>query len=583
SLPYYNKYKLHHAGLCTVRCGNCKRVSHMTRDFMDDVVLNTQRALVGNQPGIVCYECGRPRHFRKDYPKLRNQNRGTKNGNKTVNNEATTKAYAIRGGGANPDFNVVTGMFLLNNCYASMLFDSGADRSFMSSTFSALLDVAPSTLNTSYAVELTDGRISETNVVLRGCTMDWLAKYHAVIICDEKVVRIPYGDKVLIIRGADCDNRSKSKLNIISCTKTQKYIKKGCQVYLAQVTSKKADDKSEEKRLEDVLIVREFPKVFTEDFPGLPPARQVKFQIDLVPDAAPVARAPYQLAPAKMQELSTHRKEHEGHLKLVLKLLKEEELYAKFSKCEFWLSKVQFLSHVIDSEDIYVDPAKIESIKDWASPKTPTEIRQFLGLAEKEEAAFQLLKQKLCSALILALPEGSENFVVYCDALHKGLGAVLMQKEKVITYKELNMRQRRWLELLSDYDCEIRYHPGKANMILSAQLKARKEENFVTEDHGMINKLKPCADRTLCLNNQSWILCFGDLRALIMHESHKSKYSIHPGSDKMYQDLKKLYWWPNMKAKIATYVSKCLTCATVKVEYQKSSGLLVQPEILQWK
>ncbi|GJR43974.1 retrotransposon protein, putative, ty3-gypsy subclass [Tanacetum coccineum] len=642
--------------------------------------------------------------------------------------------------------------------------------------------------------ELADGRISETNIVLRGCTlgllghpfdidlmpvelgsfdviigMDWLAKYHALIVCDEKVVRIPYGNEVLIIRGDSCDGGS--KLNIISCTKTQKYIEKGCQVYLAQVTSKKAEDKSEEKRLEDVPIVREFPEVFPEDLPGLPPARQVEFQIDLVPGAAPVARAPYRLAPAEMQELSTQlqelsdrgfirpssspwgapvlfvkkkdgsfrmcidyrelnkltvknryplpriddlfdqlqgsrvyskidlrsgyhqlrvreedisktafrtryghyefqvmpfgltnapavfmdlmnrvckpyldrfvivfiddiliysksRKEHEGHLKLILNLLKKEELYAKFSKCEFWLSKVQFLGHVIDSEGIHVDPAKIEAIKDWASPKTPTEIRQFLGLAgyyrrfiegfskiarpmtkltqksvkfewgEKAEAAFQLLKQKLCSAPILALPEGSENFVVYCDASHKGLGAVLMQREKVIAYasrqlkslqhildqKELNMRQRCWLELLSDYDCEIRYHPGKANVILNAQLEARKEENFINEDlRGMINKLEPRADGTLCLNNRSWIPCLGDLRALIMHESHKSKYSIHPGSDKMYQDLKKLYWWPNMKAEIATYVSKCLTCAKVKIEYHKPSGSLVQPEFPQWK
>ncbi|GJX71595.1 putative reverse transcriptase domain-containing protein [Tanacetum coccineum] len=338
---------------------------------------------------------------------------------------------------------------------------------------------------------------------------------------------------------------------------------------------------------------------------------------------------------------SKSRKEHEGHLRLILKLLKEEKLYAKFSKCEFWLSKIQFLGHVIDSEGIHVDPAKIKSIKDWESPKTPTEISQFLGLAgyyrrfikgfskiarpmtkltqksvkfdlgEKAEAAFQLLKQKLCSVPILALPEGSENFMVYCDASHKGLGAVLMQKEKVIAYtsrqlrvheknytthdlelsvvvfalkmwrhylygtkcvvftdhkslqhildqKELNMRQRRWLELLSDYDCEIRYHPGK---ILSAQSKAKKEENFINKDlHGMINK-QPPADRTLCLNNRSWIPRFGDLRALIMHESHKSKYSIHPGSDKMYQDLKMLYWWPNMKAEITTYVNKCLTCA----------------------
>ncbi|GJZ79584.1 putative reverse transcriptase domain-containing protein [Tanacetum coccineum] len=260
-------------------------------------------AAVGNQPGIVCYECGRPGHFRKDCPKLRNQNRGNhtrnKSGNKTGNqtggNEATTRAYAIGGGGTNPDSNVVTGTFLLNNCYASMLFDLGTNMSFVLSTFSDLLDVAPSTLDTSYAVELADGGISETNVVLRGCTlgllghpfdidlmpvelgnfdviigMDWLAKYHALIVCDEKVVCIPYGDEMLIIQGDDCNGRS--RLNIISCTKTHKYIQKGCQVYLAQVTSKKIEDKSEEKRIEAVPIVREFPEVFLEDLPGLPPA-----------------------------------------------------------------------------------------------------------------------------------------------------------------------------------------------------------------------------------------------------------------------------------------------------------------------
>ncbi|GJU63510.1 putative reverse transcriptase domain-containing protein [Tanacetum coccineum] len=364
---------------------------------------------------------------------------------------------------------------------------------------------------------------------------------------------------------------------------------------------------------------------------------------------------------------SKSKKEHEEHLKLILELLKKEELYAKFSKCEFWIPKVQFLGHVIDSEGIHVDPAKIESIKDWTSPKSPTEIRQFLGLAgyyrrfiegfskiakpmtkltqkkvkfewgDKQEAAFQLLKQKLCSAPILALPEGSEDFIAYCDASKKGLGAVLMQREKVISYasrqlkiheknytthdlelgavvfalkiwrhylygtkctvftdhkslqhildqKELNMRQRRWLELLSDYDCDIRYHPGKANVvadalsrkerepplrvralvmtisldlpkqILNAQTEARKPENIKSEDVGGMlvenakfpeaireQKLEPRADGTLCLNGRSWLPCYGDLRTVIMHESHKSKYSIHPGSDKMYQDMKKLY------------------------------------------
>ncbi|GJS95240.1 putative reverse transcriptase domain-containing protein [Tanacetum coccineum] len=406
---------------------------------------------------------------------------------------------------------------------------------------------------------------------------------------------------------------------------------------------------------------------------------------------------------------SKSKKEHVEHLKLILKLLKKEQLYAKFSKCEFWIPKVHFLGHVIDSQGIHVDPAKIESIKDWASPKSATEIRQFLGLAgyyrrfiegfskiakpmtkltqkkikfdwsDKAEAAFQLIKHKLCSAPILALPEGNEDFIAYCDASIKGLGAVLMQREKVIAYasrqlklheknytthdlelgavvfalkiwrhylygtkctvftdhkslqhildqKELNMRQRRWLELLSDYDCEIRYHPGKANVvadalsrkerikplrvralvmtigldlpkrILEAQIEARKPENLKSEDVGGMlienskdpekprkEKLEPRADGTLCLNNRSWLPRYGDLRTLIMHESHKSKYSVHPGSDKMYQDMKQLYWWPNMKADIATYVSKCLTCLRVKAEHQKPSGLLVQPAIPQWK
>ncbi|GJR42042.1 putative reverse transcriptase domain-containing protein [Tanacetum coccineum] len=240
--------------------------------------------------------------------------------------------------------------------------------------------------------------------------------------------------------------------------------------------------------------------------------------------------------------MNQSRKEHEGYLKLILRLLKKEELYVKFSKC---------FSKIIRPMMKLIQ----KSVKfDWR---------------EKEEATFQLLKQKLCSAPILVLPEGSENFVVHeknytthdlelgvvVFALKMwrhylyGMKFVVLTDHKslqhILDQKELNMRQRRWLELLSDYDYKIRYHPGKANVILSAQSKARKEENFINED---------------------------------LHE-----YSIHPGSDKMYQDMKKLYWWPNMKAEIATYVSKCLTCAKVKVEYQKSSSLLVQTETPQWK
>ncbi|GJR02414.1 putative reverse transcriptase domain-containing protein [Tanacetum coccineum] len=319
-------------------------------------------------------------------------------------------------------------------------------------------------------------------------------------------------------------NGRESRLTVISCSKAQEYMAKGCQVFLAQISAKKEEDKSEGQQIKDVPIVQDFPEVFPEDLPGLPPARPVEFQIDLIPGAAPVARAPYRLAPSEMKELSEQLQElfDKGFIRpssspwgaSVLFVKKKDgsfrmcidyrELNKLTVKNRYPLPRIDDLFDQLQGSSIYskidlrsgyhqlrvreqdipktafrtrgihVDPAKIESIKDWASPKTPTEICQFLGLAGYYR-----------SALILALPEGREDFVVYCDASHKGLGVVLMQREKVIAYasrqlkvheknytthdlelgsvKELNMRQRRWLELLSDYDCDIRYHPGKAN------------------------------------------------------------------------------------------------------------------------
>ncbi|GJU66954.1 putative reverse transcriptase domain-containing protein [Tanacetum coccineum] len=615
-------------------------------------------------------------HYRSDCPMLKDQNRGNKAGNKNEVGKARGKAYVLGGGDANPDSNVVNGTFLLNNHYAFILFDLGANRSFISTTFSTLLDITPETFYVSYAVELADKRISETNTVLRGCTfgllghpfnidlmpvelgsfdtiigMDWLANHHAMIVCDEKVVRIPYGDEVLIVQGDGGSRREKLKLSIISCTKTHKYVERGCLIFLAQVTKKKIENELEEKRLEDVPTVwnflemcidyRELNQLTVKNRYPLPriddlfdqlQGSRVYYKIDLrsgyhqlrvreedIPKTVFKTRYShyeFQVMPFGLTNALASKEEHAEHLKLILELLKKEELAFTWTRLRLSQSRI---GH---------------------RPKTPTEIRQFLRLAgyyrrfiegfsknakpmtklteknvkfdwsETAEAAFQRLKQKLCSAPILALPEGNENFVVYCDASRKGLGAVLMQREKVIAYasrqlkihkknyttydlelgavhildkKELNMRQRKWLELLSDYDCEIRYHPGKANVvadalirkerlkplrvralvltislnlpvqILEAQVKVRKEENYGTEDLcGMVKKVEPHADGTLCLNRRSWIPCRGNLRELIMHESHKSKYSVRTGSDKMYQDLKKLYWWPNMKAEIAT-------------------------------
>ncbi|GKD74359.1 putative reverse transcriptase domain-containing protein [Tanacetum coccineum] len=272
-LPLCNKCKFHHEGSCTVRCRKCNKVGHFTQDCKaTNSTTSTQRGQVVNQRVVTCCECERQGHYRNDCPKLKDQNHGNKIGNKNGIGESRGKAYVLGGGDANPDSNVVTGTFLLNNHYDSVLFDLGADRSFMSTTFSTLLDIIPDTLDVSYAVELADERISKTNTVLRGCTlgllghpfnidlmpvelvsfdviigMDWLANHHAVIVCDEKIVRIPYGDEVLIVQGDRSGKGKKSKLSTISCTKTQKYIKKGCLIFLAQITKKKTEDKSKEK------------------------------------------------------------------------------------------------------------------------------------------------------------------------------------------------------------------------------------------------------------------------------------------------------------------------------------------------
>nr|GFA03549.1 putative reverse transcriptase domain-containing protein [Tanacetum cinerariifolium] len=611
--PLCQRCTLHHTEPCTIRCRVCNKVGHLTKNC-----IHKGPATGSNlQPvSVICHACGEKGHYQSQCSK--------------TNINANERTYMLRDKNAHQDPNVVTGTFLLNHRPAKTLFDLGADRSFVSISFDYMLNIPSMTLDTTYNIEMADENLISTNTVIQGGTltllnqpfeiilmpikldgfdvvigMDWLSKYHAKIICDEKIVHIPIDDETLIIQ--------------------------------------------DEKRLENIHVVREFPDVFPEELPGLPSVRQVEFQIDLIPGATHVARTPYRLAPSKMQELSNqlqeladrgfirpsssvyskidlrsryhqlrvrdedipktafytryghyefqvmpfgltnspvvfmdlmnrvcepylnkfvlvfiddiiiyshNKEEHANHLKIILELLRNEKLYAKFSKCDFWIRTVQFLGHLIDSQGLHVDPAKIEAVKNWASPTTSTEIRQFLGLTgyyrrfikdfakiaksltlltqkdkkfvwgEDQEMAFQILKHKLCEASILALPEGNDDFVVYCDASIQCLGAVLMQREKVIAYasrqlkpheenytthdlelravvfalkilrhylygtkcivfidhkslhhvlnqKELNMRQRRWLELLADYDCEIRYHHGKANVVADALSRKR--------------------------------------------------------------------------------------------------------------
>ncbi|GKB34326.1 putative reverse transcriptase domain-containing protein, partial [Tanacetum coccineum] len=300
SKPLCSKCNYHHDGQCAPKCHKCNRVGHLAHDYRSTVnanIANNQRGTrVGQKP--TCYECGAQGHFKRDCLKLKNNNHGNQGGN----GNAPAKVYAVGRAGTNLDSNIVTGTFLLNNRYAYVLFDTGADRSFVSTAFSSQIDITPSTLDHYYDVELADGRIIGLNAIIRGCTlnflnhlfnidlmpvelgsfdviigMDWLAKYQALIVCAEKIVRIPWRNETLIVRGYGSDRGNKTCLNIISCTKTQKYFLKGCPIFLAHVTTKETKDKLEKQRLEDVPIVQNFPEVFLEDLSGLPPTRQVEF------------------------------------------------------------------------------------------------------------------------------------------------------------------------------------------------------------------------------------------------------------------------------------------------------------------
>ncbi|GJW95577.1 putative reverse transcriptase domain-containing protein [Tanacetum coccineum] len=269
------------------------------------VLLMPTLLITKGELGPTCYECGAQGHFKRKCSKLKNNNN---RGNPVGNVNALAKVYALGHTGTNPYSNVVTGMFLLNNRYASILFDTGADRSFVSTAFSSQIDIIPTTLDHYYDVELAYERIIGLNTILMSYTLNILNHPFNIDLMP-KIVRIPWGNENLIVHGDGSNWGNEARLHIISYTKTQEYMLKGCLVFLANVTTKETEDKSEKKRLEDVPIVQDFLDVFHKDLPGLPLTRQVEFQIDLIPGAAPIAPAPYRLTPSEMKELSQKLKE----------------------------------------------------------------------------------------------------------------------------------------------------------------------------------------------------------------------------------------------------------------------------------
>ncbi|KAJ9536799.1 LOW QUALITY PROTEIN: hypothetical protein OSB04_un000023 [Centaurea solstitialis] len=520
-----------HIGRCTI-CSRCNRAGHLAQDCR-----------VGGSRN--CFECGSPDHYRNACPKrqqrpyvnqVQPENQGNRGG------LARGRAFVIGAEEARQNPDVVTGTFLLNNYPATVLFDSGADRSYVSLEFRPKLNKKSQNLKEEHLIEYSNGELVKASKVVKKCTlglagkdfsidlipikigsfdiivgMDWMSNHQATICCAEKIVRLALPDgSVLEVH----EEKPKKDIKLVSFMKMRSHLRKKCVAFMAHVVDKKAEEKS----IQDIPVVREFPEVFPEELPGLPPPRQVEFHIDLIPGAGPIAKSPYRLAPSEMQELSSQlqelldkgfirpssspwgalvlfvkkkdgsfrmcidyrelnkitiknryplpriddlfdqlqgatyfskidlrsgyhqmrvreediaktafrtryghyeflvmpfgltnapavfmdlmnrvcrpyldkfvivfiddiliysqsKEDHEHHLRLILELLKAEKLYAKFSKCEFWIREVHFLGHVVNKEGIHVDPAKIEAIKKWEAPKTPTEIQQFLGLA----------------------------------------------------------------------------------------------------------------------------------------------------------------------------------------------------------
>ncbi|GJY00852.1 putative reverse transcriptase domain-containing protein [Tanacetum coccineum] len=611
--PKCTTYNFFHApGWPCRTCFNCNRRGHLARDCRV-MSKNVNPTIVRNPTPArrACRKCGSVDYLKPACPRLNraqepggnhpNQvaanNGGQGHGNQ--GNQARGRAFMLGVEEARHDPNFMTGTFTLNNHFATTLFDSCADYSFASTPFVPLLGIEPSELCFRYEFEIASGKLVKIYKVIKGCTleieghvfdidlipfrhgsfdviigMDWLSNHKAKIICLEKVVRIPLLDgKVLKVLG----ERPKEKARLLM--------------------SAKASDKKQG----EIVVVRDFPKL-----------REVQFLGHVINGNR------IHVDPSKIEVVKNWkapRTPFEVRSFLVL-----AGYYCRF---------IENFSKIAKSLTILTQKCKTF---DWG---------------KEQENAFQTLKDKLFNAPVLVLPDEPEDFVVYCDASGLGLGCVFIQKGKVIAYasrllkiyeknymthdlelgavvfalkiwrhylygtksviymdhkslqhifsqKELNMRHRHWIELFSDYDCEIRYHPSKANVVADMTLQSSIKDRILTAQkeavdesaglqRGLDEMIEQRNDGTLYYLDRIWVPSKDDVKTLIMDEAHKSKYSIHPGADKMYYDLRDRYWWPGMKKDIAEYVSKCLTCLKVKAEHQRPSGLLQKPEIPVWK
>ncbi|GJV66274.1 putative reverse transcriptase domain-containing protein [Tanacetum coccineum] len=551
-----------------------------------DVPKNVNPVNARNPAARACYECGSTDHIKSACPRL-NQAQGP--GVNRPNQDLANNGGQGHGNKGN----------------------QARGRAFMLGTKEARQD--PNIITIIYEIEIARGKLVEIDKVIKGCKleieghvfdinlipfrsgsfdviirMDWLFDHKAEIICLEKVVRIPLLDGKLILRAVPVE---KSPYRL--------------------APSELEELSGQLKELQDKGFIRPSSSPWGAQIDLRSKYHQLRVHEDNIPKTAFRTRyGHFEFTVMPFGQTNAPAVEHEEHLRLVLELLKKERLYAKFSKCEFWLREVQFLGHVINGDGIHVDPSKIKVVKNWEAPRTLSEVRSFLGLAgyyhrfiENFSKIAKPLTDTLCNALVLALPNGPEDFVVYYDASRLGLGCVLMQRGKVIAYasrelkiheknhtthdlelgvdvfalkiwrhylygaksviytdhkilqhifsqKELNMRQRRWIELFSDYDYEIRYHLGKANVVADAL--SRKERVKPKRVRAMNMTLQSSIkDKILAAQKEAFDESAG--LTLIMEEAHKSKYIVHPGADKMYYDLRDRYWWPGMKKDIAVY------------------------------